>query len=177
MKVNSITTSPSFGKVLKTNKKFTDEQMAIARDIKNKMNTVYTGHFKEKTPNDWLENKGCDTLVDLGSSDKSVTLIVTSRANEDPALRPVVKQYYIVGEYSEKNPFYVNDIKEKNKQQYLLTGLFITITVSILAMIGSVVTNVDKKIAKEKIIQEKEVIVDSLKNVIKNDSIAPFKVK
>ena len=85
MKINSLAASPNFGKVFKTNETFTDEQMAIARDIKNKMNTVYTGHFKEKTPNDWLEDRNCDTLVQLGNSDKSVKFSVTSRKIDDPA--------------------------------------------------------------------------------------------
>ena len=176
MKVNSITSSPNFGKVLKSNKTFTDEQMAIARDIKNKMNTAYPGHFKEKTPNDWLEEKGCDTLVDFGSSDKSVKLIVTSRAKKDSALRPIVKQYCIVGEYSKENPFYVNDITEANKDSWLKVGMM-SLTATMLIAMLTLMSNFDRKVTKDKIIQEKEAIVDSLKNVVKNDTIAPFKVK
>lgn len=175
MKVNSITTSPSFGKVLKANAIFSDTQMNIAKDIKNKMNTVYDGHFKGQTPNNWLEGKNCDTLVLPGSSDKSVKFWVTSRAKEDPAVRTTVKQYYIVGEYSEINPFYVNDIKEAKKSQNGLTAVFLALALFIFSMIA-MMTCFSKNAAKEKIMQEKETIVDTLKNAVKNDTIAPFKI-
>ncbi|MCQ2754460.1 MAG: hypothetical protein MJ231_05365 [bacterium] len=176
MRINHLAASPNFGQVLKANTTFSDTQMDIAKDIKNKMNTVYDGHFNGKTPNNWLEDRNCDTLILSGSSDKSVKFCVTSRANDDPTKRPTVKQYYIVGEYSENNPFYVNDIKEANKSQNMITTLFLTVALSIFAMIG-LMMSVNKKVVEEKMVQEKEAIVDSLKNVIKNDTIAPFKVK
>ena len=177
MKINSITTSPSFGKVLKANAAFSDTQMEIAKDIKNKMNTVYDGHFKGQTPNDWLENRNCDTLVQLGNSDKSVKFSVTSRKIDDPAKRSTVKQYYVVGEYSQEKPFYVSDIKESYKKSWGKIGIM-TLATALYFLAAFFAIKIDNaNPTKQTIKKEKTTIVDSLKKVVKNDTIVPLKIK
>ena len=176
MKINQITKSPSFGSVLRADEKFSDKQLSIAKDIKTKMNTVYDGHFDNQTPNNWLERKKRDTLVKTGNSNDSVRFFITTQATKDPAIRPMVNIDCFVGEYSEQKPFYVQDIKEAHKQQWLSLG---TMIVAALTMIATMIsfTNFSRNHAKEKVMQNKEVVIDTLKNKLSNDTIAPFKMK
>ena len=176
MRINQLVTNQIFGSVLKTDELFNSSQMKVANDIKNKMNTTYIGHFNNQTPNNYLENKGRDTLIARGNSENSVRYFVTTQATNDPAVRPTVKVDYFVGEYSENKPFFVQDIKEANKRAWMNVGVMGLVAACGLSIMISM-SNFRKNHSKDKIIQQTEIITDTLKNAVKNDTIAPFKMK